>query len=69
MSELKNSARKIIVDHKKCIGSTLCMAWAPHSFEVGPDLKSVPTNPFIDSESDIQRAIDECPSHAISFAD
>ena len=69
MSELGKSARKIIVDHKKCIGSTLCMAWAPHSFEIGPDLRSVPTNPPMDSDSDIQRAIDECPSGAISFSD
>jgi len=45
------------------------MAWAPHSFEVGPNLKTIAINPFTDSEAAILRAIEECPRRAISFAD
>ncbi len=61
--------RIVVVDPDKCTGSTLCMAWARHSFEVGPDLKTLAINPFTDSEAAILRAIAECPRHAVSFAD
>jgi ferredoxin len=69
MTEHNSSSRTVFVDPEKCTGSTICMAWAPHSFEVGPNLKTIAINPFTDSEAAILRAIEECPRRAISFAD
>jgi ferredoxin len=68
MTEKSGSRRTVVVDASKCVGSTICIGLAPHSFEVGPDLKTVALNPFSDREEDILRAIEECPSGAISFA-
>ena len=69
MTEQSSSKRTVLVDPAKCVGSTICMGLAPHSFEVGPDLKTVALNPFTDGEEAILRAIEECPSGAISFVD
>ena len=68
MAEQGSSKRSVVVDPAKCVGSTICMGLAPHSFEVGPDLKTVALNPYADGETAILQAIEECPSGAISFA-
>ena len=65
----ESRARTVFVDPAKCTGSMICMALAPHSFEVGPNLITIAVNPYADSEAAILRAIDECPMRAISFVD
>jgi ferredoxin len=47
------------------MGSGVCQFWAPKTFALDGDCKSVVIDPAGDSDSAIQNAIDGCPTRAI----
>ncbi len=56
-----------VVDEDVCEGHALCISLAPEVFELGDNGKSKVVDPEGASESDIQKAIDNCPVDAISW--
>ncbi|AEF41375.1 ferredoxin [Hoyosella subflava] len=62
---------RICVDYTRCTGHGICETIAPSVFEVGDDevVHLVDEDPPDDLRPDIQDAIDECPTQALSFGD
>lgn len=56
-----------VVDKDVCEGHAICVSIAPEVFELGDDGKSHVYDAGGASESDIQKAIDNCPVDAISW--
>lgn len=57
--------KKPKVDKVKCIGCGTCTALCPKTFVFDPDYKAEVANPTGEPESEIQNAIDSCPTQAI----
>jgi ferredoxin len=58
-------AREISVDRDVCMGSGQCLLYATKTFEIDDDGISVVIDQEADSEVDVQRAVNGCPTHAI----
>lgn len=56
-----------VVDQDVCQGHGICVGLAPDVFEMNDEGKSEVVDPEGASESDIQKAIDNCPVDAISW--
>jgi ferredoxin len=59
------SAARLQVDRERCMGSGVCQFWAPKTFALDGDCKSVVIDPAGDPDPAIQNAIDGCPTRAI----
>jgi len=59
--------RKPKVDQELCIGAQVCVAISPEVFELNEEGKAYVKDPTGADEETIQRAIDACPSQAISW--
>jgi len=59
------SAPRIEVDRERCMGSGVCQFWAPKTFALDDDCKSVVIDPAGDAEAAIRNASDGCPTRAI----
>jgi ferredoxin len=59
MSELR-------VDRDVCMGSGQCLHYAGHTFDLDEDSIAVVVDATGDPESDVDTAITECPTQAIS---
>jgi ferredoxin len=57
--------RRIVVDRERCIGSGNCSFFAPNTFDLDDELKSVVIDPEGDDEGDIWAAVEGCPTNAI----
>lgn len=57
---------KIEIDSDACIGSGNCLFWAPHTFDLDDDARSVVIDPNGDTEDRIRVAADGCPAKAIT---
>ncbi len=57
---------RIEIDRDLCIGSGNCQFWAPHTFDLDDDARSVVIDPCGDAEDRIRVAAEGCPSKAIS---
>jgi ferredoxin len=62
---------KIRVDYRKCSGHGLCEGIAKDVFEVGQDRQVHLLREDLDEarRSDMQEAVDECPTQALSISD
>jgi len=60
--------RAAAVDRDLCIGAANCEYWAPNTFEVDDDAKSVVINPSGDPPDLLERALQGCPSSAITLS-
>jgi ferredoxin len=61
--------RKPKVDQNLCTGAETCVIIAPDVFEMNEEGKAYVVDPEGADEETIQRAIDQCPSQAISWVD
>jgi ferredoxin len=59
--------RRIVVDRQRCIGSGNCCFYAPNTFDLDDELKSVVVDPCGDDASDVRAAVEGCPVNAISI--
>jgi ferredoxin len=58
--------RRIVVDRQRCIGSGNCCFYAPNTFDLDDELKSVVVDPGGDDAADVRAAVEGCPANAIS---
>jgi ferredoxin len=61
--------RRIVVDRERCIGSGNCCFYAPNTFDLDDELKSVVIDPEGDDPADVRAAVEGCPVNAISIQD
>lgn len=59
--------KSLIVDPDTCTGCELCVDTCPDVFKMNSDAIAEVFNPEGDSKDNIQQAIDDCPSSAISW--
>ena len=57
------------VDGDLCTGCGLCVTACPEVFQLGDDGKSFVKNPHACNTCNCQQAIDDCPTHAISWVE
>jgi ferredoxin len=60
---------RIVVDREVCIGSGNCCFYAPSTFDLDDELKSVVVDPAGDNPADVRAAAEGCPVNAISILD
>jgi ferredoxin len=60
---------RIVVDRERCIGSGNCCFYAPNTFDLDDELKSVVVDPGGDDPADVRAAVEGCPVNAISIQD
>jgi ferredoxin len=58
----------IVVDRDTCIGSGMCVMFAPGTFAQDDEAKSYVVDPAGDSAEDIAGAVDACPTRALHLA-
>ncbi len=63
MSE--GGALSVAVDRDLCMGSGVCIAFAPATFAHDAETKAVVLDSFGDREADIRAAAEGCPTGAI----
>jgi ferredoxin len=57
---------KPVVDRERCMGSGLCIVYAPGTFAHDDEAKAVVLDARTDPESAVRAAIEACPMTAIS---
>lgn len=60
---------KIRVDLNKCVGSTMCIQFAPTVFGLGPSRQSEVIDSTGDTVARIREAAEQCPLCAIELID
>ena len=63
-----NGALPLSVDREMCIGSGVCIAFAPGTFAHDADTKAIVLEPAGDPVADIEAAVEGCPTGAIMLA-
>lgn len=58
---------EIVVDREICMGSGLCVVYAPNTFEHDDETKAVVRDPVGDPLEAIRTAVDACPTGALSL--
>jgi ferredoxin len=61
--------RRIVIDRDRCIGSGNCSFFAPATFDLDDELKSVVIDPEGDDPGDVRAAVEGCPVQAIRVED
>jgi ferredoxin len=64
-AEQDRAAGRILVDRDRCIGSGNCSFYAPNTFDLDDELKSVVVDPAGDDPGDVRAALEGCPVNAI----
>ncbi len=59
---------EIVVDRGLCLGSGMCLVYAPNTFTHDEQSKAVVLDPAGDRAEDLEAAIDACPVTALSLA-
>jgi ferredoxin len=63
----ERARRRIVVDRDRCIGSGNCSFFAPNTFDLDDELKSVVIDPAGDEPGDLRAAVEGCPVNAIGI--
>jgi ferredoxin len=61
--------REIRIDRSLCMGSAQCCWYAPNTFDQDDETIAIVTDPQGDPPDAIQRAVEGCPTQAISIVD
>ena len=61
--------REIRIDRDRCMGSSQCVGYAPHTFDQDDDTIAIVVNQHGDPDEEIQEAIASCPTQAISVVE
>ena len=59
----------IVVDREVCMGSGLCIVYAPNTFVHDDEPKAVVANPTGDTLDAIRIAVEACPTGALSLVE
>jgi len=59
----------VAVDVELCMGSGVCIAFAPGTFAHDADTKAIVLEPAGDPVADIEAAVEGCPTGAIMLAE
>lgn len=62
-------ALEVHIDRDACIGSGNCAFWAPSTFDLDDEGKSIVIDPTGDDDDAIRNAADGCPTNAITIED
>lgn len=63
------SARSITADREVCIGSGMCVTYAPATFDQDAAAKVVIADPYGDDLEAVRAAVEACPTRAIQLTD
>ncbi|XVQ11476.1 ferredoxin [Spirillospora sp. CA-255316] len=58
----------VTVDRELCLGSGMCIVYAPETFAHDDEAKAVVVDPAADSLDALQTVVDACPTGAIRLA-
>jgi ferredoxin len=58
---------KVVVDRELCMGTGMCIVYAPKTFSHDAEAKAVVQEPPWDEPADIRGAEDACPMSALSL--
>jgi ferredoxin len=61
------AAPTIVVDRELCMGSGMCIVYAPNTFAHDDETKAVVIDPTGDSIDAIRNAVQACPTSALSL--
>jgi ferredoxin len=60
---------RVWVDHRRCVGNSMCEALAPAVFRLNASRQSEAINPAGDTEEKVLEAAENCPVSAIFVED
>jgi ferredoxin len=60
---------EISIDRELCLGSGMCIVYAPNTFAHDDQAKAIVVNPDGDPIDAIRTAVEGCPTSAISLGD
>jgi ferredoxin len=63
----EGSTWRVVVDREACMGSGICMVYAPGSFVHDDETKAVFQQPQGDSLEAIRTAVEACPTGALTL--
>jgi ferredoxin len=66
---MPESNPNIVVDRELCMGSGMCIVYAPGTFAHDEETKAVVTDPDGDPIDAIRNAVQACPTSAISLTE
>jgi ferredoxin len=58
---------RVVVDRDACMGSGMCIVYAPGTFSHDDEAKAVAAEPFGDPIEAVRAAVDACPMAALSL--
>ncbi|MFC5747757.1 ferredoxin [Actinomadura rugatobispora] len=59
----------VTVDRELCLGSGMCIVYAPETFAHDDEAKAVVVDPAADSLDALRTVVDACPTGAIRLTD
>jgi ferredoxin len=66
---MSESSPKIVVDRDLCMGSGMCIVYAPGTFAHDDETKAVVVDPNGDPIESIRNAVQACPTSAITLTE
>ena len=58
----------VVIDRESCIGSGLCVAYAPGTFEHDDEAKAIRRNPTTEGLDGVRTAVEACPMGALELS-
>jgi ferredoxin len=66
---MRETSPKIVVDRELCMGSGMCIVYAPGTFAHDDETKAVVIDPDGDPIESIRNAVQACPTSAITLTE
>jgi ferredoxin len=57
----------VVIDRDRCMGSGLCITYAPGTFEHDEEARAVLRTPTTDNLDEVRSAVEACPTAAIQL--